>query len=74
MRRCWMLLPLLAAGCSTHPVADLLDIVNPAPPFVSAAVPAAPPLPAFAAVTTPPATGPVIPPPPAAPPPAWPGG
>ena len=73
MRRFLTLLPLMAAGCSTHPVADLLDIVNPAPPFVQAAVPIAPALPTFAPpVTAPPSSGPVFPPPPA-PPPVWPG-
>ena len=70
--RCVVLLAVLAAaGCSTHPIADFLDIVKPAPAFCPPAAPPAPVLPSYPAappVTAPPAAGPDIPPPP----PTWP--
>jgi hypothetical protein len=70
MRRTWPLV-LLCAGCSTHPIADFLDVVKPAPSVCPPAAPAAPALPVYppaAPVTAPPASGPEIPPPP----PNWP--
>ena len=68
----WMLLVLVAsAGCSTHPVADFLDIVKPAPQMAPIAAPVAPCLPsagpAAPAVIAPPAGAPAVPVP------AWPG-
>ena len=29
MRYCWMLLALALAGCSTHPIADIMDFTHP---------------------------------------------
>ncbi len=55
MRRLWAVLLLLLAGCSTAPVADLLDLIKPSrlppdktPPYggVCAPQPACPPAPA----------------------------
>jgi hypothetical protein len=75
MRRWMILLPFALAGCSTHPIADFLDIVKPAPPLGPVANPVEPCLPSYpsGAVAPPltnlPANGPAIPPPP----PAWPG-
>jgi hypothetical protein len=63
---------LACAGCSTHPVADFLDVVKPAPAVCPTAAPAPPVLPVYppaGPVTTPPPAGPEIPPPP---PPSWP--
>ena len=45
----WMLLVLVAsAGCSTHPVADFLDIVKPAPQMAPIAAMASPRIPTSA--------------------------
>jgi hypothetical protein len=72
MGRILPLAVLLFAGCSTHPIADFLDVVKPAPQLSPQAAPVAPGLPSFPAgppVTTP-APGPGVPLPP---PPSWPG-
>jgi hypothetical protein len=63
---------VICAGCSTHPIADLLDVIKPAPSFCPATAPAPPALPTYPSagpVTSPPSPGPEIPPPP----PNWPG-
>jgi hypothetical protein len=76
MRRFGPLLILAFAGCSTHPIADFLDIVHPAPPVCPQTAPPAPMLPTYPAgtmvppVTRPSGLGPEMP---AAPPPNWPG-
>jgi hypothetical protein len=75
MRRFGPLLMLVFAGCSTHPIADFMDIVKPAPPICPPAVPAAPMLPTYPPgtvvppVSRSPGPGPEMP----APPPSWPG-
>ena len=63
---------VLLAGCSTHPIADFLDVVKPAPQLNPHAAPAAPCLPTYPAgpPATTPAPGPAVP---APPPPNWPG-
>jgi hypothetical protein len=71
MGRCLPLLVVLFAGCSTHPIADFLDVVKPAPPACPPTAPIAPALPTYQSgppVTAPPAPAPNFPPPP-----TWPG-
>jgi hypothetical protein len=71
-RRVWpMLVILLAAGCSTHPIADTLDTLRPGrlypdtrAPYGGVCVPQGP------GVTGTSPASPVIPPPPVVPPPA----
>jgi hypothetical protein len=70
MGRILALLVLLFAGCSTHPIADFLDVVKPAPSVCPPTAPVAPGLPTYPSgppVTAPP-PGPNFPPPP-----NWPG-
>lgn len=74
MRRFIPLAVMQLAGCSTHPVADFLDVVKPAPAFCRPTAPVAPAIPAYPAaapVTSPPAPVPELP---QAPPPSWPTG